>query len=124
MITLTLVDRIPNENPDLLIAKVAFSGNYGIQGAGDLMNLLGIKDPNGLGGWAQLAQAPTIPLLHLGENLGGYYTQLTLPVAPSFTDFGVQVFAPGGGELASNAAYPAAVLGGYVLIGIKIPPAV
>lgn len=123
MITLTLVDSTPNENPDLLLVKATFSGNYGVNGVGDTMNLAAIADPKLLGKTALLGLAPTTPLMVLSESIGGSYVQPTLPAAPTLANFTMQMYEPGGAEKATNAAYTAPELAGFVLLGIKIPPA-
>ena len=124
MINLALVDRTPVDNPDILLVKATFTGNYGVQGAGDPMDFTAITDPKLLGGLAQLNLPPTCPILVLSENIGGYYVQPSFPAAPTLKNFALLAYANATGELASNAAYPAAMTGGFVLLGIKLPPAV
>lgn len=127
MVSLQLIDRSPFSNPDELIVQAAFAGNYGVNLIGDLLNLAmyeasvnanGITDPNMIGG-----PFPTIPpsvVKVLSENIGGYYVQITPNAAPTLQNTGLRMYSPGGVELATNAAYAAAVLAGWVQLGIKL----
>jgi hypothetical protein len=127
MISLALIGRTPASNPDSILLKATFSGNYGVNGAGDLLNLTpisgsnpgGITDPLGLG--APLPNAPLgiVPFVD-AEIIGGYYTQPTL--GTTLQNCALRAYAPGGTELATNAAYPAAMLApNYVIVEIRLP---
>lgn len=141
MINLALDATSPQSNPDRLRFIATFAGNYGVQGAGDLLNLAPAVSGQNAGGFTnpKMLELPDLPVGYteapavIAENLGGYYVQLTpigaaagaangvaKTVAPVH-GFGLRVFAPGGGELASNAAYPAAVLNGNVIIEALLP---
>lgn len=129
MLSLAIVGKSPKANPDTLIIKVSYSGNYGVQTVGDLLNLL-MQGPGQSNGLADSASAtgysgpfpsipPTTPLLHMGDsNLGGYYTEIN--PGTTLQNFGLLAYAPGGGELNTNAAYPAAMKAGFTLIGLVL----
>jgi hypothetical protein len=110
-----------HNNSKGLLFKLTFSGNYGVNGVGDLVDLSpnAVSDP-GSDYNQPLCQAPKNPGVE-SENLGGYYIQLTPNANPSLSNLGVRVFAPGGGELATNAAYAAAVTGGSATILAFLP---
>lgn len=139
----TLVGVDAASNPSRLQVAVTFNGNYGQNGVGDLVNLApydavnnpgGMKNPNGLVAPAMpgggLEFAPTVE----AEAIGGYYVQPNplLPGAPSEgvaasinmkTGVFLRMYAPGGAELATNAAYNAAVTGAGdgVLLEVILP---
>lgn len=125
-VKLALVGRTPANNPDTILLKATFSGDYGVQGTGDLLNLAaasgenpgGITDPDALGvplpDWA-----PDLPIEVRSESIGGYYVQPTL--GTTLQNFALQVYAPGGAELDTDEAYPAAVLDGFVELAVRLP---
>lgn len=128
MINLKLLDKTPESNPDVLYFLATFVGQYGVQLTGDLLNLLpyeangnagGFTDPNMVGGPSPTIP-PNVPPMVLSENLGGYYLQITPNANPTLKNYGVRAFAPGGGELATNANYPAAMTGGSAVIAVKL----
>lgn len=117
----------PQSNPDTIFVAAVFTGNYGVNGVGDLLNLQpfqagvnpgGITDPTNLG-----FIGPNEPLVIApgvqDENIGGYYIQPTL--GTTLLNCALRVFAPNGNELATNAAYPAAITGGSVTLEIVLP---
>lgn len=132
----------PASNPDSIDFFVAFSGNYGVNGAGDPLNLAPydvVNNPGGATNPQNLAlpelpvgveQAPAV----LSEDIGGYYVN-PHPLLPGAASEGVAAslslknglflrqFAPGGAELATNAAYNAAVIaaGAGVLVRLVLP---
>lgn len=138
----TLVGVSPADNPDRLQVLVTFSGNYGVNGVGDQLNLAPYDAGNNAGGMKNPSDYP-LPSLPVGleiapqieaENIGGYYVQPNPLVAPGVangvagsismkTGFFLRQFAPGGAELASNAAYNAAVIaaGAGVLLEVILP---
>jgi hypothetical protein len=129
MINLAFKGTKEHNNGKALLFLMTFSGDYGVNGVGDLLDLLpvepgvnpnGITDPNGT--YDQpLAQVPSIAPDVNHEELGGYYCQIQPNAAPSLQNFGVRVYAPGGGELATGAGYPAAVTGGSAMLEIELP---
>lgn len=126
MLTQAVKGRSPANNPDSILVTVGFAGNYGVLGTGDALNLTpvsganpgGLTDPNALG--VPLPDRPlTLPPAVKSENIGGYYVQPTL--GSTLQNCTLRIYAPGGGELASNSAYPAALLTGSVLLQIYLP---
>ncbi len=125
-ISLALIDNMPESNPDLLFFQATFAGNAGVLGVGDYLNLSVYESGGNPGGFTDPALVgepypkvpPIVPVLVLAENLGGYYVQVTK--GTTLQNFALRMFAPGGGELASNSAYPAAVTGGNVILGFKL----
>lgn len=127
MVSLQVLDVSPAANPDKIRFFATLSGNAGVQGVGDPLNLQPFASGANPGGFTNpqgiplpelpvvLSSAPSIA----AENLAGYYTQET-PLVPAVAvtegvaggiamigGVGLRVFAPGGGELASNAGYTA-----------------
>jgi hypothetical protein len=143
MLQATLIGTSPASNPDTLDFKITFSGNYGVLGVGDPLNLAPYDQGNNPGGFTNpknlalpalpgvgLEEAPAV----IAEDIGGYYTNPhpLLPgavangVAPSLAlknGNNLRMFAPGGGELASNAAYNAVVIaaGAGVILRVTLP---
>jgi hypothetical protein len=132
----------PASNPDSIDFFVSFSGNYGVNGVGDVLNLAPYDQVNNPGGFTNPNNIPLpeIPLkleqapATLGEDIGGYYTNPhpLLPGAPANgvagglspkTDVHLRQYAPGGAELATNAAYNAAVIaaGAGVIVRMILP---
>jgi len=132
----------PASNPDSVDFFVSFAGNYGVNGTGDVLNLApydavnnptGAKNPQNFAlpeMPVSLEQAPAV----LSEDIGGYYVNPhpLLPPAPNEgvagglnlkTGLFLRQYAPGGGELASNAAYNAAVIaaGAGVIVRMVLP---
>ena len=139
-VALKLVGVSPASNPDTLIFEGTFTGNAGVQGTGDQLNLAPYDAGNNPTGWTNPngIEAPAMPVgLDVGvgvqqENIGGYYVQPepTVPgnpsngVAPSIalkTGAFLRSFAPGGAELGTGVAYPAAMTGGAVLLEVVLP---
>lgn len=127
-VKLAFQESIDHNNSKGLVFKATFSGNYGVNGVGDLLNLTptqnggtdgGITDP--FDAYNQPIQQPPIIYGVLNENIGGSYTNINPNAAPSLTNFGLKMFEPGGAEKATNAAYTAAELAGSVLLVFWIP---
>lgn len=130
----------PASNPDRIKVLVTFSGNYGVNGVGDPLNLAPYDEINNPGGMTNPGNIP-LPAIPSGlivppgvsdQNLGGAYVQVS-PNPPSGETNGVQttiaakdgfalrVFAAGGAELATNAAYGAGETGGSVVLDLQLP---
>lgn len=140
-VALQVVDVSPASNPDKITLLATFSGDYGENGVGDLLNLAPYSADNNAGGFTNPKEIP-LPELPLGyeqapavkaENLGGYYLQ-PAPMGPAAAatngvedtiapihGFGLRMFAPGGAELATDAAYAAAVTEGSALLELSLP---
>jgi hypothetical protein len=109
MISLSIVGRSPGVNPDSILVKGTFSGNTGVQGTGDLLNLApvsganpnGMTDPLGIGLYPDrpLTMAPVLE----AEDIGGYYVQPHL--GTTLLNNALRMYSPGGGEVASTTAY-------------------
>lgn len=129
MIQLSFKSEVQYANTRGLLFKAVFTGFYGVNGVGDLLNLApyelgtnpgGVLDPD-LKYNLILAQ-PTSDIGPFNQNIGGYYCNVRPPAAGmSLYNIGLQIYAPGGAELNSNAAYNAAVLAGYVLLMAFVP---
>lgn len=142
MLAATVLGVSPASNPDSVDYLVTFSGDYGVNGTGDVLNLAPydqINNPNGAKNPENYAlpempvgveQAPAV----LAEDIGGYYVNphpLTPPapangVAGSLslkTGLYLRQYAPGGAELATNVAYNAAVTaaGAGVIVRLVLP---
>ena len=111
-----------------ILLKLAFTLFYGANGVGDLLNLApyeseqnptGIKDP--LLAYNTIIGEPPNNIGLFNENLGGWYIQLAPNAAPTLANLGVRVFAPGGAELNTNQAYPAAMLNGSATLQVFLP---
>lgn len=111
-----------------LIFKATLTGNYGVNGVGDLLNLTpsqnngtdgGITDPQ----FAYNLILDQVPSEYgvLNENVGGSYVAIKPNANPTLKNFGLQVFEPGGAEKATNAAYTAAELAGSLLLVFFVP---
>lgn len=137
-----LVGASPASNPDKLRFKITFSGDYGQNGVGDPVNLAPYDEGNNPGGFTNplglavpelpvgLEEAPAVG----SEDLGGYYVN-PHPLLPGAAANGVaatlalkngvnlRMFAPGGAELATNAAYAASVIaaGAGVILEVNLP---
>jgi hypothetical protein len=129
MIALSYLTEIEFNNSRGILLKAIFSGNYGVNGTGDLLNLNptqnngvdgGITDPNF--DYNQLLEQPTTTVGVWSESLGGYYCQINTPAVPTLKNIGIRVFSPtGAGELATNAAYAAAITGGSAIFMLLLP---
>lgn len=129
-VQLSYAGETEQNNTKGLLFKATFTGVYGVKGVGDLLNLApvgpnnpgGVTDPN-LAYNLILAEPPSPNKIGvLGEQLGGYYLQIQSNANPTLQNFGVRAYAPdGSGELATGAAYPAAMLAGQATLEIFIP---
>lgn len=140
MLAAQVIGVSPADNPDRIQVQVAFSGDYGVNGVGDPLNLAPYDQVNNPGGLKNPLNIPLpeipagldVPPAVIAENIGGYYVQPS-PAAPSGATEGVantvaakngfalRQYAPGGAELATNAAYNAAVIAGSVVLEIILP---
>lgn len=111
-----------------LIFDATFTGNYGTNGVGDLLNLTpsqnngtdgGITDPK-FSYFEILGQPPTDYGV-LNQDLGGSYVAIHPNAAPTLKNFGLLMYEPGGAEKATNAAYTAAELAGKVKLVFWVP---
>ena len=129
MIVLQYGGEIEWGNTKGILLKAVFSQNYGVQGTGDPLDMApsqkpgdgGVTDP-GLGYNLQVAEPP-LATGPFSENIGGYYVQVNPAANPTLQlPAYLKVFAPGGAELASNAAYPAAIVNGSVTLLVILAP--
>ena len=142
MIALQVLDVSPASNPDKIRALAVFSGDYGVQGVGDLLNIAPYDVTNNPTGMTNPKNIP-LPAIPTGlevapsivdENIGGYYVQPAPLAATGATNgvanttaakngFGLKMFSAEGVELATAAAYAAAVTGANdgVVIEIQLP---
>lgn len=118
-VALTFLGYTEQNNPKGLAFKAKFTGNYGANGVGDLLDLTAISDPNFK--YDQPIQEPPTIYGVLNDNLGGSYTNILPNAAPSLTNFGLQMYEPGGAEKATNAAYTAPELAGDVTLVFWLP---
>lgn len=130
MVSLSFVKNKQANNPGSFLVKAVFTGNYGTQGVGDLLNLEvaspantnGITDPTS--SYDEILATPMTDVGVFSENLGGSYCQIKPPAvgtALTLQNLGLQVFEAGGTEKATAAAYTATELAGYVLLEIMLP---
>lgn len=121
MVQATYAGEAEHDNPKGLIFRLNFTGNYGVNGVGDLLDLTpgAIADPN-LNYNLILAQPPK-NLAVLNEALGGSYIALVPNANPTLQNLGVIMYEPGGAEKATGAAYTAAELAGFVEIEVFVP---
>lgn len=117
----TYAGETEHNNTKGLLFKLAFTGTYGVNGVGDLLDLSpgAIADPT-LSYNLELVYPPN-NIGVFSEDLGGSYIQLTPNAVPTLQNLGVRVFAANGNELASNAAYSAAVLAGSAKLMAFVP---
>ena len=111
-----------------IFVDLVFSGFYGVAGVGDLLNLAPYEQSANPGGitdagaaYNNILATPPSTIGPQNTDLGGYYVAVHKPAAPTLYDIGLLMYAPGGAELNSNQAYPAAVLAGTVKLFIAIP---
>lgn len=127
-VKLAFIDNTEQNNPKGLLFKATFEGDYGLEGVGDLLNLApvdsenpgGVTDPS-LSYNLILAEPPIVNPAVIGQNISGYQAQVTPNAAPTLNNFGLRIFAPGGGELTDNEAYPAELLNGDVTLMVFVP---
>lgn len=117
----TFLGTAEQNNSKGLLFKLTFTGNYGVNGTGDLLDLTpsAVLDPN-LKYNLILDQPPEVIGVE-NANLGGSYIALKPNAAPSLSNLGVQMFEPGGAEKATGAAYTAAELAGDATIVVYLP---
>ena len=115
-------------NTKFIILKATVVGNYGVNGAGDLLNLTptqnggadgGITDPNEA--YNYILEQPPGEYGILNEAFGGSYLALVPNANPSLTNLGMIMYEPGGAEKATAAAYTAGELAGFAFLLIGIP---
>lgn len=126
-VKLTALGTNEASNPRTLLFKGKLSGNYGVNGVGDLINLKpsqnggadgGITDPNFL--YNAPIVTPPLSMRVVNDNIGGSYCAINPNAAPSLTNFGLLVYEPGGAEKATNAAYTAAELAGDITVEVTL----
>jgi hypothetical protein len=126
-VQLTYVGEIEHDNAKGLLFQAAFTGNYGVNGVGDLLNLApvelgvnpgGILDPKAK--YNLILGAPPETIGVFSENIGGSYCQIKPNAVPTLFNYGLQMFEPGGAEKATGAAYTAAELAGNVQLVVMI----
>lgn len=128
MILATYDGEIEWANSKGLLFKLAFSGDYGQNGVGDLVNLAPYElstNPNGVQdpklSYNLLLEQPPSNIGIFNEQLGGSYTQPQPNAVPTLTNLGLRMYEPGGNEKATNAAYTAAELAGSVTLLVLVP---
>lgn len=128
MIQLAYDGELDFNNTKGLLFKATFTGDYGVQGTGDLLNLTptqnagvdgGVTDPSL--SYNEILAQPTTKIFVLNNNLGGYYSQVAPNAVPTLKNTGLRIFASEGSELATNAAYGAAITGGSVELLVLLP---
>lgn len=128
MIALAFAGSVEFNNSKGLIFDATFTGNYGVNGVGDLLNLTpsqnngadgGVTDPTGTYDYI-LDQVPTNYGV-LNEDIGGSYVAVHPNAAPSLTNFGLIMYEPGGTEKVSAVAYTAPELAGKVKLVFFVP---
>jgi hypothetical protein len=111
-----------------IILRATFTGKYGTQTVGDLLNLTpsqnqgvdgGISDPKAA--YNHILQEPPTTVAILNQNIGGSYVAIIPNAVPTLTNFGLAMYEPGGTEKATAAVYTAPELAGYVDIEVLIP---
>lgn len=112
-IVVSLLDYTPGVRNSTLYLGLTFSGNY--TSGGDALNLEAPANTAGLEveglSEAPLSGGPGI----FFESLDGYYVQPVVAGVTSPSSYLLQVFTPGGSELAAGS-YPSAVLNGKVVL--------
>lgn len=117
----TYAGEIERNNTKGLLFKLKFTGNYGVNGVGDLLDLTpgAVADP--LLAYNLILDLPPTNLAVLNEPLGGSYIALLPNANPTLQNLGVLVYSPAGAEKATNAAYTAGELAGFVEIAVFVP---
>lgn len=128
MINLAYVGDTEQNNTKGLLFNATFSGTYGVNGVGDLLNLAPSQlgtNPNGITdpklSYNLILELPPALVGIFSERLGGYYTEPTPNAVPTLQNWGLRMYSPGGVELATGVAYPASVLAGLVVLQIFVP---
>jgi|WetSurMetagenome_2_1015567.scaffolds.fasta_scaffold112313_2 hypothetical protein len=128
MIQASYAGEVEYNNTKGILLKLAFTKFYGVNGVGDLLNLAPYEseqNPNGILdpklAYNTIIGEPPEKIGVFNEDLGGYYIQLTPNANPTLVNLGVRVFAPGGAELNTNQAYPAAMLNGSATLEVFLP---
>lgn len=139
-VALQVVDVTPADNADKVIFVGKLSGDYGVNGTGDPLNLAPYSAGDNPGGFTNPLQIPlpSWPLVLdkapgvIAEDLGGSYLN-PHPLVPTGETEGVQnglaldggtnlrVYEPGGAEKATNAAYTGGETGGNFLLELTLP---
>lgn len=121
MVKASYAGEMEYNNTKGLLFKLAFTGLYGVNGAGDILDLTpsAVLDPN-LAYNLILVQPPKNVGV-FSELLGGSYINLKPNAVPALNNLGVIMYEPGGAEKATNAAYTAAELAGAATIIALVP---
>ena len=127
MIQLTYQGEFEYNNAKVLVFRAVASGDYGVAGAGDLLNLApfeeganptGILDPKST--YDHILQQPPGIIGILNANVGGYGACIKPNAVPTLYNFGLQFF-DAVTELTTAEGYPAPILAGYVDILVGVP---
>jgi hypothetical protein len=130
MIQATYNGEVEHNNTKGLLFSLAFSGFYGVQGVGDLVNLApyeqsenngGVLDPTG--SYNLILNEPPINVGVFAEiKTGGYQFALAPNAVPTLTNLGILIYAPGGAELNTNEAYAGALpAGASITLMVFVP---
>jgi hypothetical protein len=112
-----------------IILRATFSGNYGAQGVGDLLNLTpsqnggldgGITDPKAA--YDHILGEPPNVIAILNANIGGYTASIKPNAVPTLTNFGLQIWdAVTEITTEAYASVSALIVAGYVDIEVLVP---
>jgi hypothetical protein len=128
MVKLQYLAELEYNNSKVIALKATFVGTYGVNGAGDLLNLKpsqnggvdgGITDP--AGAYNNILEQPPTLFGIFNEDIGGSYVALHPNAVPSLTNMGLLMYEPGGTEKASAAVYTAGELAGSCILVFGIP---
>jgi hypothetical protein len=128
MIKLAYAGETEFNNTKGLIFNATFFGNYGVAGAGDLLNLTpsqnngadgGVTDPNF--SYNEILNQPPTNFAILNEDIGGSYVALHPNAVPTLKNLGLIMYEPGGTEKTTAAAYTAGELAGTVKLVVYLP---
>lgn len=121
MVKATYAGEVERNNTKGLLFKLKFTGNYGVLGVGDLLDLSpgAILDPTL--SYNLILNQPPSNLAVTNEPLGGSYIALLPNANPTLQNLGVQMWEPAGAEKATNAAYTAPELAGFAEIIVFVP---
>lgn len=124
MVQATFLGTIEHNNSKTLLFQLKFTGNYGANGVGDLLNLApyspanptGVLDPT-CSYNNPIAQVP-LAVGVFTDKLGGSWTNPAPNANPTLANLGIIMYEPGGVEKATNAAYTAAELAGFTTLQV------
>ena len=121
MVKATYAGETEHNNTKGLLFNLAFTGNYGVNGVGDPVDLSpgAIADPCLAYNEPLCYPAKTVGVLNAA--VGGSTIALKPNAVPTLQNLGVIMYEPGGAEKATAAAYTAAELAGIVEIVVFMP---